>query len=53
MYPDIKNVVLENIIMKFWKAGFTSAKGVAQEIEDRGKYFTKFISFCFFLTQAT
>jgi serine/threonine protein kinase len=47
-YPDIKNVVLGDIIMKCWKGGFTSAKEVAQEIKDRGKHFIKFISFCFF-----
>lgn len=49
-YPDIKNIVLGDIIMKCWKGGFKSAKEVAQDIEDRGKHFIKFISFCLLLT---
>jgi hypothetical protein len=49
-YPDIKNVVLGDITMKCWKGGFTSAKEVAQDIEDRGKHFIKFINFCLMLT---
>jgi hypothetical protein len=32
-----KDVVLGDIILKCWKGGFTPAKEVAQEIEDKSK----------------
>ncbi|KAI0867269.1 kinase-like domain-containing protein [Hypoxylon argillaceum] len=49
-YPDINNIALGDMIMKCWKGVFKSAKEVAQDIEDRGKQFIKFISFSSLLT---